>query len=506
MGAVGTAAAADRQLRASGPRRLRIEQLVQVENLPPDAYVLDIWHPLVSDDPYQQVLDLSIDVDHPVELGHDPEHGNRIMHLRLHRPLPAVLGFRLSALVLRASRPQLGRSGRAAASDLLLRPHLEVPLQADALRRSQRLVEQLAGRETDQLSRALRLREAPGVGDGCEGLEAVERYIELCRVAGVPARLVGGLRLGPSSDGGAGGPHAWAELFIGDRGWVPVDVRCGGHAGAAGDGLLMDHVAISRGQGLLLHPVQRGPRVRALTGAYAEVDGAGHAVRSTLRASTEPVAEPAPRRAGPGLPVADLGTMLAEELALLRPPPPQLKVPQGAMLPPGGGGEWIYVLTRGRVRLSRLTVGGRRLDLEQLEAPDFFQAEPIRQGVAEAVEESELRPMTREQALQVARARPDLGFRLLEAFGSRLVEREERLEYLAYHSVPARLAGALLRLRDQRGVVEDVTHQQLGDIVGAYRETVTKVLRHLQQDGLIEVRHRRLRVLDAAGLAGQLER
>lgn len=503
MGALGTAPAAEGRIPASGSRRLRVEQLVQVEEIPPDAFVLDIWHPLVSDDPYQQVLDLSIDVDQPVDLGHDPEHGNRMMHLRLHRPLPAALGFRLSAVVLRASRPQLGRGGRAAASDLLLRPHLEVPLQADALRRSQRLVEQLAGRETDPLRRALRLWEAPGIGDARDGLEAVELYIELCRVAGVPARLVGGLRLGPSA---AGGSHVWAELFIGDRGWVPVDVRCGGQGGTAGDGLFLDHVAISRGQGLLLHPVQRGPRVRALTGAYAEVDGAGHPVRSTLRASTEAVGEPPARRTGPGPPVADLGTMLAEELALLRPPPPELKVPQGAMVPPGGGGEWIYVLTRGRVRLSRLTLGGRRLDLEQLEAPDFFQAEPIRQGVAEALEQSELRPMTREQALQVARARPDLGFRLLEAFGSRLVEREERLEYLAYHSVPARLAGALLRLRDQRGVIEDVTHQQLGDIVGAYRETVTKVLRHLQQDGLIEVRHRRLRVLDPAGLAGQLER
>src|SRR5207237_7822395 len=99
---------------APEPPRLRIEQLVQVHDLPPDAYALDVWHPLVSDDPYQQVLDLSIDVDHALDLGHDPEHGNRMVHLRLHRPLPPVLGFRLSTLVLRSSRPQLGPAGRQA--------------------------------------------------------------------------------------------------------------------------------------------------------------------------------------------------------------------------------------------------------------------------------------------------------------------------------------------------------------------------------------------------------
>jgi len=207
---------------------------------------------------------------------------------------------------------------------------------------------------------------------------------------------------------------------------------------------------------------------------------------------------------GPQLP--ELGTMLSEELALLRPPPPHLKVPQGGILPPSADREWMYALMSGRVRLSRLTLGGRRLDLELLEAPDFFQADRVRRGIAEAVTESDLRPITRDQALQVARSRPDLGFRLLEAFGSRLVEREERLEYLAYHSVPARVAGALLRLQDRRGYVEDVTHQQLGDIVGAYRETVTKVLRQLQLAGLIEVRHRRLRVLDPHGLARQVDR
>ena len=47
---------------AAEPRQLRIEQMVQVPDIPPDAHALDVWHPLVSDAPYQHVLDLSIDV------------------------------------------------------------------------------------------------------------------------------------------------------------------------------------------------------------------------------------------------------------------------------------------------------------------------------------------------------------------------------------------------------------------------------------------------------------
>jgi CRP-like cAMP-binding protein len=54
--------------------------------------------------------------------------------------------------------------------------------------------------------------------------------------------------------------------------------------------------------------------------------------------------------------------------------------------------------------------------------------------------------------------------------------------------------------------LEDVTHQQLGDVVGASRETVTKVLGQFQAEGVVQVRHRRVRVLDPDRLADHLER
>src|SRR2546423_8418290 len=85
--------------------RLRIDDYVSVAGLPPEAQVVDLWYPLLSDDPNQRVLDVSIDLDQPLDLGHDPEHGNRMVHLRLPRPLPPRLGFRVSFLVSRSSQP-----------------------------------------------------------------------------------------------------------------------------------------------------------------------------------------------------------------------------------------------------------------------------------------------------------------------------------------------------------------------------------------------------------------
>lgn len=194
-------------------------------------------------------------------------------------------------------------------------------------------------------------------------------------------------------------------------------------------------------------------------------------------------------------------------LGWLSPPPRLLRVRRGAtFFQASPGGEWMYHLTSGRVRLSRYTLGGRKLQLDLLEPPSWFVGARLARGVGEALEDSEIEVLSRDQTGQVIRRQPDVGLGMLEAIGNRLVDHEDRLEYLAYHSVSSRLALALLRLRrDQDGVIEGITHQVLGDMVGAHRETVTKLLGTLRCDGYIEVRHRRIKVTNPAGLAELLE-
>jgi len=95
---------------------------------------------------------------------------------------------------------------------------------------------------------------------------------------------------------------------------------------------------------------------------------------------------------------------------------------------------------------------------------------------------------------------------MLEILGRRLAEAEDRLQHLAYRIVPARLASVLLQLApapDQ--VIEGVSHQELGDMVGAYRETVTKVLDEFQVAGYVELGRRRIRLLDRDGLTKALD-
>ncbi len=64
----------------------------------------------------------------------------------------------------------------------------------------------------------------------------------------------------------------------------------------------------------------------------------------------------------------------------------------------------------------------------------------------------------------------------------------------------------LLRLSDGRAGAEAcVTHQEIGDMVGALRETVTKILDEFQADGLVELGRARVVLQDPERLRARLE-
>jgi len=98
--------------------------------------------------------------------------------------------------------------------------------------------------------------------------------------------------------------------------------------------------------------------------------------------------------------------------------------------------------------------------------------------------------------------KPSVGRRVLETTGKRLRDAEKRLEDMAFKGIPARLASLLLRLAVEQGSDEVVglTHQDLAETVGTYRETATQVLNDMKAAGLIEIGRKRIKILDRARL------
>jgi len=168
--------------------------------------------------------------------------------------------------------------------------------------------------------------------------------------------------------------------------------------------------------------------------------------------------------------------------------------------------ESLFLLKKGRVALYRLSPEGKKLTTA-LVAPGTlfgdmeFTGSTLAGSFAEASEDSILCVMTRHDLEQLISRYPVIGIRLVNLLSRRVRDLETRLEEGLLRDMHARVAAAILRLREEQGSDEvRVTHQQLADGLGTYRETVTSTLGDLQNSGLVSLERTRILVNDASAL------
>lgn len=179
---------------------------------------------------------------------------------------------------------------------------------------------------------------------------------------------------------------------------------------------------------------------------------------------------------------------------------------------PDESGEVLFILKAGRVQLYRISPEGKKLVIASLGAGTLFGemallGQQMHNTFAEAAEDCQICVMSRKDLERLILSKPQIGLRVLDITGKRLRDAEERLGTMAFKGIPARLASLLLRLAEERNTNEitGLTHQDLAETVGTYRETATQVLNDLKAQGLIEIGRKRITILDAEGLAAIAE-
>jgi CRP/FNR family transcriptional regulator, cyclic AMP receptor protein len=182
--------------------------------------------------------------------------------------------------------------------------------------------------------------------------------------------------------------------------------------------------------------------------------------------------------------------------------------PRGqVILGPDSDPDLIYLVKAGRVKISTSSPEGKEQILALLERGDVFgELEPTeRPGPThvEAFDHSIVCTLHRTLFEEILRHTPEVGLRVIRVLARRLRAAEQEIEDLALRSVPGRLAALLLRLAEEYGEPQDhgirlslrLTHQDLANMVGSTRETVTTIIGRFRDEGLITVDHRVLVIL-----------
>lgn len=165
----------------------------------------------------------------------------------------------------------------------------------------------------------------------------------------------------------------------------------------------------------------------------------------------------------------------------------------------------LFVLRAGRVQVYKLSSEGRVLRLAVLFPPTVFGEVALSEqqennSFAEAMTECVVGHIPHDMLERILLDYPQVTLRLMELMGQRLHEMENKLVDIAFKSVPQRLATVLLTLAgvpttgnrspttsSPSPTIVRYTHQQLAEMIGSYRETVTRIIGEFREAGLIRV-------------------
>ena len=177
---------------------------------------------------------------------------------------------------------------------------------------------------------------------------------------------------------------------------------------------------------------------------------------------------------------------------------------------PGETGETMFLLKEGRAQLYRLAADGRKFVFADLPPSSIFGemtciGQAMYECFAEATADSVICTLTHDDVQRLIVAYPQFALRLIETIGRRLMEAERQLEELAFKPVVPRLA-AFIHREARGGILDGLSHQEMGERLGVHRETVTYALNELKAAGIIEIGRRRIRLLDGSRLAEVIDR
>ena len=168
-------------------------------------------------------------------------------------------------------------------------------------------------------------------------------------------------------------------------------------------------------------------------------------------------------------------------------------------------GDALYILMAGRVKVVMVGESGREVTLAVLRASDIFGEMSLFDGRARSANVVALEPATalalnRDDLLRHLAAYPQTAMQLLGEMSRRLRRADETIAELALCDVQDRLIKRLVALaqEDAQELPEGMlirrrpTQQDLANMVGACRETISRTFNSLARKGLIVPRGRSL--------------
>lgn len=162
--------------------------------------------------------------------------------------------------------------------------------------------------------------------------------------------------------------------------------------------------------------------------------------------------------------------------------------------------KFMYIILLGKVKVVRTTEQGKEIIFAIHQEEDFFGELSLIDGKTSnatvmAMEESLIAIISKENFFAILFSQPKVLENLLRILCARLRESWKRIYILNFKEAPQRIKMLFAAMSDEqnqenregRRIGLKLTHQEIADMAGLTRETVTRVLSRWQKDGLISI-------------------
>lgn len=265
---------------------------VTINGIPKNAKEINFWVPYPQDKPYQKILDVSIKSPFKTSINYDKKYGNSILYAKVFAPKEENFQIEVRYKVLRKERKSFYSSLKNPQK------YLEENNLMIIDERIKKLASQITKEQKTELEKVRAIydyvlihmeydKSGTGWGKGdtkyaceigrgnCTDFHSL--FISLARASKIPAKFVMGFLLPDDKNKGEiSGYHCWAEFYIENQGWIPVDVseakkqkREDYFFGTCCE----NRIEFSEGRDIVLNPEQKCEELNYFIYPYVEIDG-----------------------------------------------------------------------------------------------------------------------------------------------------------------------------------------------------------------------------------------
>ena len=172
----------------------------------------------------------------------------------------------------------------------------------------------------------------------------------------------------------------------------------------------------------------------------------------------------------------------------------------------------LFYLESGKIKIYKTSDGGKELIISLLSPGDFFGYIPIINNsfyteFAATLEQSTVRTIHRKEFEQLITQHQDIALEVIQLLTNDIMEKEEQLVALAYHSLRKKVAEALLNLKRKFQLKQDnenfsiyISRKDLANLAAIATESLIRTIHSFKEEKLIDIKNGKIILLEETKL------